>query len=114
LLLVYLHAAYISVPKDWTFLDALGWDKGVHLMMFFALTFSWRIHQWWSQRYALWWIIGMLVFAFAMEIMQATMTTYRSGEWWDILADSTGIMLAMLYFKTSWFSRLGLSHHDRK
>ncbi len=36
-----------------------------------------------------------------IELMQAYMTTYRSGEWMDLLANSTGVFLACIigYYK---------------
>ncbi|WP_051907800.1 VanZ family protein [Flavimarina sp. Hel_I_48] len=37
-----------------------------------------------------------LFFGMVIEILQSEFTTYRSGDLWDMLANSTGILLAVL------------------
>lgn len=111
---VYLHIAYIAVPKEWTFLDALSIDKWIHALMFFFLTFSWRIHNSWCKQLVVLWFIELLLFGVGMEAMQALMTTYRTREWADVIADSIGVIVAFWFFKTKLFAGLRLPHYDGK
>jgi len=108
--IIYLHIAYIAVPKEWTFLDSFSVDKWIHALMFFSLAFSWRIHLFWFQLNKWMWLIGLLMFGFTMEVMQALLTTYRSREWADVIADTFGVLLAFWFFTTTLFTRLGFSH----
>lgn len=37
-----------------------------------------------------------------MELGQAYLTTYRSGDWLDFAANSTGVVLAFLFIMTGY------------
>ena len=39
-----------------------------------------------------------------MELAQAYLTTYRSGDWWDFVANSIGVLIAVV---------IGLAVHRR-
>lgn len=36
-----------------------------------------------------------LFFGIVIEILQYDLTTYRSGDYWDVLANTTGVLLSM-------------------
>jgi len=108
--IIYLHIAYISVPKEWTFLDTFSVDKWIHAFMFFSLAVSWRIHLLWSHFRKWMWLVTLVLFGLSMEAMQALLTTYRTREWADVVADSVGVSLAFWFFSTKLFARLGFSH----
>lgn len=82
--------------------------------MFFFLTLSWRIHNSWCKQLVVLWFIELLLFGVGMEAMQALMTTYRTREWADVIADSIGVIVAFWFFKTKLFAGLRLTHYDGK
>jgi len=41
-------------------------------------------------------IVWSLFFGMVIEILQSELTTYRTGDFWDMLANSTGVLLAVL------------------
>jgi VanZ family protein len=96
LFLFILHLTKISTPVEWTWVEVLSWDKLVHVLLFFSwmmIVLSSPI----SIRLAkLYWAFVGLGFGLILESAQALLTTYRSGEWWDVLADSVGIAIAFL------------------
>ncbi|MCM4155320.1 teicoplanin resistance protein VanZ [Gramella sp. AN32] len=48
----------------------------------------------------LWVGLGCFLFGMLIEVLQGTLTSYRTPDWWDIVANSTGVILAVLIF---WF-----------
>ena len=98
LLLAVLVAALM--PAVW-FIDnrvqALSWfrgvDKWLHGIVFFTLSlwFAGMYHRSSYWRVA----IGLLAFGFAIEICQR-MVSYRSAEWYDVAADTAGIVAGLL------------------
>lgn len=74
-------------------------DKWTHMVMYGGFTIViwseyWHHHaqpQW--SRLILWGIIAPIVMSGVMELLQAYATTYRSGEWFDLLANSIGVAL---------------------
>jgi len=44
----------------------------------------------------LWAVVGMIILGGLVELGQAYLTTTRSGEWLDFLADSVGVLLGTL------------------
>ena len=74
-------------------------DKWTHMVMYAALTLAiWFDYKRSHQRYDAW---RLFVFAFLapvamggiLEIMQAKLTTCRSGEWLDFVADAIGVCI---------------------
>lgn len=46
----------------------------------------------------LWVALACIIFGMLIEVLQGTLTSYRMPDWFDILANSTGIGLAVLIF----------------
>lgn len=56
-----------------------------------------RSHRHWSKvRLSLLAIICPIVMSGVIELAQAYLTTYRSGDWVDFVANSTGVLLALV------------------
>ena len=78
-------------------------DKLIHLIMYFGLTvvllFEYRLAQAekWSKQY----IISLypVILGALIEILQHYLTEGRSGEWLDLVANVTGILIALLVFR---------------
>ena len=90
-----LHAmSSKSFPKI-TFWENLGPDKFVHAFMFFVAT-SLAVLSGWKKikAAALWTVAGIL-----LEYYQFFFTTDRSFDWFDFVADTVGVVLAVFLFR---------------
>ena len=70
-------------------------DKTYHFIAYFFLMFSWLYTFLKNIKYL---ILGCLIFGIVIEILQGTITSYRTTSYLDILANSVGIGLAVLIF----------------
>lgn len=82
-----------------------GFDKLVHLGFFFVLTvllFYGKIRQQLSYTYRIITIIKILgittVLGGGIELLQLTVFTYRSAEWWDFFADMIGVGMGIFSY----------------
>ena len=82
-----------------------GFDKMVHLGFFFVLTvllFYGKIRQQLSYTYRIITIIKILIittaFGGGIELLQLTVFTYRSAEWWDFFADMIGVGMGIFSY----------------
>ncbi len=65
-----------------------GWDKANHLLAFMAL--GWLGCMAWPQRMATV-LVALVVYGALIELLQS-FTSYRLGEWGDLLADALGLL----------------------
>ena len=77
-------------------------DKWTHMVMYASLTFViwWQYlrshkHVQWL-RLSLWGVIAPAAWGGLMELAQAYLTTYRSGDWWDFVANCIGVAIGVL------------------
>lgn len=82
-----------------------GFDKVVHLGLFFVLTvslFNGRSRELKTYNYKILTLFKIVVLTFLMggliELLQWKFFIYRSGEWWDLFADMTGVGMAMFSY----------------
>jgi len=76
-------------------------DKTYHFIAYFFLMFSWLyafLKNEKFQKNIKYLILGCLIFGIVIEILQETITSYRTTSYLDILANSVGIGLAVLIF----------------
>ncbi len=78
-------------------------DKLAHFIAYFVLTTVWFSFLFFSERQnknlkqSLWIASVMCVlYGILMEILQALLTTYRSSEWYDVIANTSGTIFAVL------------------
>jgi VanZ family protein len=83
-------------PDSFTFFE--GFDKLAHTGFFFVLTvllFHGKIQEQGSYNYRALTILKILLITLflgaAIEVLQYSVFTYRSAEWWDLFADMTGV-----------------------
>ena len=90
-----LHAmSSKSFPKI-SFWENLGPDKIVHAFMFFVATSLAVFSGWGKLKSAAVWIgAGVL-----LEYYQFYFTTDRSFDWFDVVADASGVFIALLILK---------------
>ncbi|TAH02030.1 MAG: VanZ family protein [Sphingobacteriales bacterium] len=111
-----------SVSKSFLFFE--GFDKIVHLGLFFVLTvliFNGLIRQ--STNYLFKFstiiTIGLVTSLYGglIELIQWQYFTYRSGDWWDLFADTIGIAMAIFAFllmsnKNNFFTPSNLNYEN--
>lgn len=86
----------VEVAKDVPFAD-----KWTHLVMYGGLCLVgwlefWKHHRRLDSRQLCLAILAPVMLGGVLELLQAFVTTYRSGEWMDFLADSVGVLLGTL------------------
>ena len=64
-------------------------DKWVHFVMYASLSIA-MCHQPLSPSFYLWMIVLPSCLGGILELVQAYLTTCRSGEWLDVIADTIG------------------------
>lgn len=87
-----LHAmSSKSFPKI-SFWENLGPDKIVHAFMFFVGSSLALFSEWSRMKSAIVWICAGVL----LEYYQFYFTTDRSFDWFDVVADVTGVLIAQL------------------
>ena len=99
-LIAYLSLANLRFVKV-SFLSFSGMDKLKHVAAYFVLTYSWLLvvennDSPFKSRY--WVVLFVFLFGLLLEIFQAFFTGYRTGEVFDLLANSIGSVFAFLFF----------------
>lgn len=86
--------------------EVQNFDKVVHISMYLGtcLTIWWEylrshVRRSWP-RLVCWAIIAPILMSGIIELAQAYLTTTRSGDWFDFLANSVGVVLAALIGST--------------
>lgn len=78
-------------------------DKIVHFLMYFTLAFvfmfEYYIHHHKTISNISKILILPLIYGGIMELLQLILTTYRSGNWWDMIANTSGIIAAFFAVK---------------
>ena len=80
-------------------------DKMLHAGAYLFLAVLWKLYFVFQasdfKRYTsnlMWVAIASFLFGMLIEVLQGTLTSYRTPDWWDILANSTGVVLAVFFF----------------
>ena len=76
-------------------------DKTYHLIAYFLLMLSWlyafsnreKFNE--NVKYV---IIGCIFFGIIIELLQGTITSYRTASFLDIIANTSGVLLAVVIF----------------
>lgn len=91
-------------------------DKLYHLTAYIALAFAWftyfLIFKNKKEKITFNIIaLALIVFGIVVEVLQMTLTDYRTFDWWDILSNSAGILIVYGLFKLNK-SKLGKLKHQ--
>ena len=82
-----------------SWLELLSFDKWVHAAIFFVLVGLLRLsvtaHQQNKTLFYLYFILSLL-YGGALEIMKAKVFSERSADWYDVIANSFGCLVALL------------------
>ena len=109
LIITFLSLFRVSpvVPK----LNLNHADKYQHAVAYFAVTLSWI----WSfqtrnnnKSMQLKILFAVFLFGVLMEVLQEVMTNYRTADVFDVLANTSGIVLAYLFFLVTKMKRVNV------
>jgi hypothetical protein len=87
-----LHMVQVPQEDSLSWLDGWHIDKWVHAGMFSGMTLLWIIYPWKNPPTK--WVIPVVLISYSilLEWMQGAMTTYRSGDIWDLTVDVLAIL----------------------
>ncbi|WP_255362812.1 VanZ family protein [Tenacibaculum sp. MAR_2009_124] len=79
-------------------------DKLEHITAYFFLTLFWLLA---FRKKSNAFIVLLLCFFYGIiiEVLQATLTTYRSGDYYDIIANVIGVFLAFTVFRVFFYKK---------
>ncbi len=83
-----------------TWLELLSFDKWVHAGIFFTLLGLLQIavvSHGQSNNLAYFYFVVCVLYGGALELMQATLFSERSADWYDVIANSFGCLMALLF-----------------
>lgn len=94
--IAYLSLAKISITPP---VKIDNFDKFLHAFAYFALAFSWLLFSKKSKqnnatKYLI--VTSCVIYGIIIEVLQMKATSYRTGDYLDIIANSVGIFLALL------------------
>lgn len=73
-------------------------DKIYHLVAYFFLAISWLISFYKQEKSKLFVVFACIFFGIIIEYIQSNFTSYRTGDMLDIIANTIGVLLALLSF----------------
>ncbi len=88
-----------AIPKINLGLDIKSGDKFLHILAYFTLSTVWffalqkKMSNLYS-RIAL--ILSLVIYGIILEVLQGGLTNYRSGDFYDAIANTVGVLLAVL------------------
>jgi VanZ family protein len=73
-------------------------DKVYHSIAYFTLAIAWLIvyYKKPNKKYII--VICCIIFGIVIELLQSKITLHRTGDYYDILANSSGALIALLIF----------------
>jgi VanZ family protein len=100
-LIVTLSIGYLSLVKtaEIPSVNILHIDKIYHLIAYFILAITWLLWLKTKQKKDKYFVIlACIIYGIIIEVLQEKLTMYRTGDVFDFLANSSGIVLALLVF----------------
>jgi VanZ family protein len=101
-LLTYLSLVQLGKISVWDFSPT---DKMMHAGAYLVLVGVWQVFftlkspENYRYKNNLYKISGAsILFGMLIEVLQGTLTRHRDPDWYDILANSTGVLLAVVIF----------------
>ena len=94
-----LHLVHVPGNDAWDWTDIIGIDKLAHFILFGGLTVLWLLFPWRSIPGNTQLFLGLISYAVLLEIMQTSLTIYRSGELLDLLFDAAAITVVLRFSK---------------
>jgi VanZ family protein len=79
-------------------INIINIDKAYHSIAYFALGISWLFAYYKKPEKKYFIVICCIVFGIIIEVLQSSLTSYRTGDYVDAIANSCGVLLALLIF----------------
>jgi len=73
-------------------------DKAYHSIAYFVLALTWLLSFYKKPKKKYIIVISCIIFGIIIEVLQSTLTVYRTGDYKDVIANSLGVLLALLIF----------------
>ena len=73
-------------------------DKVYHVFAYFTLAICWLFSFYKKPTVKYYIVIACIIYGIIIEVMQHTLTLYRTGDYKDVLANTLGITLGLLVF----------------
>ncbi|CAM1341797.1 conserved membrane hypothetical protein [Tenacibaculum amylolyticum] len=74
-------------------------DKIEHTTAYFVLTFFWLLAFFKKEKIRTIIIVLSISYGILLEVLQGTITTYRTFDYVDMIANTLGVLIAFLVFK---------------
>ncbi|MDZ7615261.1 MAG: VanZ family protein [Flavobacteriaceae bacterium] len=99
-----------SLPKIDLGLHIKSNDKYLHAFAYFTLTFVWLFvfrKNYHKNKFKLTALILLTIYGIILEGMQGGLTSYRTADMYDAVANFIGVMLALILFKKFifWYNK---------
>jgi len=100
-----LGIAFLSLmrTKGFPVVHISNIDKLFHAIAYLVLTLSWLL-TFKKRQYKYYILLACIIYGIFIEVLQTKLTTYRTGDFIDILANTAGALLAFLFF-TQFFEK---------
>ena len=100
-----LGIAFLSLmrTKGFPVVHISNIDKLFHAIAYLVLTLSWLL-TFKKKQYKYYILLACIIYGIFIEVLQTKLTTYRTGDFIDILANTAGALLAFLFF-TQFFEK---------
>ncbi|MCI2229345.1 VanZ family protein [Polaribacter sp. MSW13] len=98
-ILITISIAYLSLMKMPQYQPTISnLDKWEHSFAYFTLSISWLFvfYKKPQKKYLI--VLVCIIYGIIIEILQQTLTDYRTGDYLDVLANSSGVLLGLLIF----------------
>ena len=97
-----------AIPKINLGLEIKSGDKFLHVLAYFTLSTVWLLalrNKLGDLSSRLLLIFSLVFYGIVLEVLQGGITNYRTGDFFDVIANTIGILLAVLLIKKfmSWF-----------
>lgn len=100
-----------AIPKINFGLEIKSSDKILHILAYFTLSTVWflALQKKMSHLYSRFFLIfSLVIYGIILEILQGGITNYRTGDFYDVIANTIGVLLAVLLINKfiSWFKAI--------
>ena len=79
-------------------INIINIDKAYHSIAYFALGITWLFAYYKKPEKKYFIVICCIIFGIIIEVLQSRLTSYRTGDYVDAIANSCGVLLALLIF----------------
>ena len=104
---IVVTALLLTPIPEQSSVDVPNLDKLVHVFIYMLLVLLWlwaKVSKFSGKQQKTWWVISfVLIYGIVIEIIQGNFIPTRSFDFFDILANTGGILLGYWIFRTGFF-----------